>query len=332
MVGTMGALSASLICRLGPIASIGWHVKDRFHLFHVGAREMAISPHGVGIAVGYLAGAYLLSREGPKRGLSEQVINSIVLWGLIGAVVGARVGYVLSHLSEFHNPVDVLAVYKGGISLVGGIVGWVVATIPILRRARHSVLNAFDAAALPLAVGIVVGRIGDLIIGDHLGTPTNFPLAFRYWGGNLSGYDCSSLPGTCTTLLSHGRAQVINHAGAKLFDTNNHLLAQGIGVNQTALYDWMSAIGLTLVLLFLLRRSRRVGVLTCTFVIWYAGVRIVTDFLRVENRFLGLTGSQWTSVAVVGLCVGILLWVRRGPAPPSADQPGPRQASAASPG
>jgi prolipoprotein diacylglyceryltransferase len=50
-------------------------------------------------------------------------------------------------------------------------------------------------------------------------------------------------------------------------------------------------------------------------VIWYAGVRIITDFLRVENRFLGLTGSQWTSVLVVGLCVGILLWIRRGPSP-----------------
>jgi phosphatidylglycerol---prolipoprotein diacylglyceryl transferase len=185
------------------------------------------------------------------------------------------------------------------------------------------VLNAFDASALPLAVGIVIGRIGDLIIGDHLGTPTNFPLAFRYWGGNLSGYDCSSLPGTCTTLLSHGRAQVINHAGAKLFDANNHLLAQGIGVNQTALYDWMSAIGLTIVLLFMLRRPHRVGVLTCTFVIWYAGVRIITDFLRVENRFLGLTGSQWTSILVVGLCVGILLWIRRAPESAPSDLPIP---------
>ena len=312
MLGALGTIAATLAGYAGTVASIGWHVFDRLHL----GDRVAISPHGVGIAIGYLAGATILAREAPKRGVPEQVVNGVVFWGLIGAVVGARVGYVLSHLSEFHDPVAVLQVYNGGISLIGGIVGWVVAAIPIVRRARVSVLNTFDAAAMPLAVGIAIGRIGDLIIGDHLGTPTNFPLAFRYWGGNLSGYVCGGPQGVCDSggLLSQGREQLISHAGATLLDAHRRVIARGIGVNQTALYDWLSAMLLTLFLLFLLRRSRRVGILTCTFVIWYAGVRIITDFLRVENRFLGLTGSQWTSVAVVLLCAGILVWIRRRPA------------------
>ena len=290
-------------------ASIGWKVLDRFHI----GSTFALSPHGIGIAIGYLSGAFVLAHEGPKRGISEDATNALVFWGLIGAMVGARVGYVITHASQFHSIGDVLAVYRGGISLVGGIVGWVVVAIPLIRSRKLSVLNTFDSAAMPLAVGVVVGRVGDLIIGDHLGTPTNFILAFRYYGGNLAGYDCTSFAGTCSTQLSHGRTQVITHAQARLFDADFHQIAHGIGVNQTALYDWLSAMGLTLFLLWMLRSERRVGVLTVTFVIWYAAARLITDYLRVENRFLGLTGSQWACIGSIALCLVILARIRRRP-------------------
>ena len=58
----------------------------------------------------------------------------------------------------------------------------------MVRRGHIKTLDAFDAAAMPLAVGIVIGRIGDLIIGDHLGKPTSWLLAWQYHGGNLAGY------------------------------------------------------------------------------------------------------------------------------------------------
>jgi prolipoprotein diacylglyceryl transferase len=263
--------------------------------------------------VGYLAGAFVLSHEGPKRGVPERAVNSLVFWGLIGAIVGARVGYVITHASQFHSVGDVFAVYRGGISLIGGIIGWILVAIVILRGYKLSVLNTFDSAAMPLAVGIVIGRVGDLIIGDHLGTPTNFFLTFRYWGGNLSGYDCTTVAGTCTTQLSHDRTQVITHDGARRFDSSFHQIAHAIGVNQTAFYDWLSAMGLTLFLLWLLQRDHRVGVITIAFALWYAAVRVLTDALRVENRFLGLTGSQWASLAVIALCIGLLVWIRRRP-------------------
>jgi hypothetical protein len=52
--------------------------------------------------------------------------------------------------------------------------------------------------------------------------------------------------------------------------------------------------------------------LAVTFGIWYGSVRIVTDFLRVDKRFFGLTGSQWASVLVVAICLATLVrWARR---------------------
>jgi phosphatidylglycerol:prolipoprotein diacylglycerol transferase len=287
------------------LAAIGWHVLDRFHF---GSR-LAVSPHGLGIAVGFLAGAYVFSvREAPRRGYPEDAINSIVLWALIGAVIGSRLGYVFTHLGQFRTPLDVLAVYRGGLSQLGGVVGAIIASYGVVRRRHLPFLEGLDAAAIPIPMGVVIGRIGDLIIGDHLGRPTSWFLAFRYHGGNLSGYDCSA--GLCTTVLSGGRFQEISATGATLHAGGplGPVLERGVGVHQTALYDLGIAMLLVLFLVYLNARDRRPGILFFTYVIWYGSGRILTDFLRVENRFLGLTGSQWTSVVAVAFSIGMLVW------------------------
>jgi phosphatidylglycerol:prolipoprotein diacylglycerol transferase len=281
---TLGFLAGDL----HTIGLIGWKVLDRFRF----GSAFAISPHGVGIAIGYLCGALIFMHEGPKRGVSEEQVSSLVLWGLVGSIVGARVGYILAHLSQFNSFADMLAIYRGGISLVGGIIGWIVVSIPIVRR------------------GIVIGRVGDLIIGDHLGKPTSWLLAWQYHGGNLAGYDCSSGAQGCLAPLSGGQQQVITTRAATLFGPDGTVLGRGLGVHQTALYDFILTMGLALLLLWMMRTAHRAGVLTCVFAIWYASGRVLTDFLRVERRFYGLTGSQWTCLVAIALCTGLLVYWR----------------------
>ncbi len=296
------------------MASVGWKVIDRFHF---GSR-FALSPHGLGIAAGFLAGAYIfVNREAPRRGISEETSNSLVFWALIGTIIGSRLAYVITHLSEFHSLGNVLAVYRGGLSQLGGVVGAIVACLPLLRRKRIPALPALDAAAIPIPLGVVIGRIGDLIIGDHLGKPTSWALAFRYHGGSLSGYDC--VRGLCSTLLSGGKTQTITAKGATLVGADGTVLDRGVGVHQTALYDLFIAMALVLFLVFLNRTLRRPGVLFLTYVAWYGSGRIITDFLRVENRFFGLTGSQWTSVLAVTIAVVVLVRFAVSPLPPSGE-------------
>jgi phosphatidylglycerol:prolipoprotein diacylglycerol transferase len=289
------------------VASIGWEVIDRFHF---GSR-FALSPHGLGIAAGFLAGSYVFTYEARKRGYPEESYNSIILWALIGTIIGARLGYVFTHLSEYHNPANILKIYQGGLSQLGGVAGAILICYFVIRRYRLPFLPGLDAAAIPIPLGVVIGRIGDLIIGDHLGKPTSWLLAFKYHGGNLSGYDCSSgVPGVghvCTTTLSGGRVQTISSAGARLVSSTGQTLGQGVGVHQTALYDLLLTMALVLLLVFLNRKARRTGVLFWTYAVWYGTGRIITDFLRVENRFLGLTGSQWTSTIVVAFGVFTLI-------------------------
>src|SRR5213078_2074337 len=133
-----------------------------------------------------LAGSYVLLFEARKRGISDEQGSAFVFWALIGAIVGARVFYVIGHFSEFNGLGDMLAVYKGGISLIGGIFGAVIAAYPIMRKNHLGFLRVMDCAAIGLPLGIVIGRIGDLIIGDHLGKPTSWLLAWTYHGGKLA--------------------------------------------------------------------------------------------------------------------------------------------------
>lgn len=301
---------------LATIAAISWKVLDRIHI----GSSFAISPHGMGIAIGYLAGASIFIYEAGKRDYPEDFSSSIMFWALIGTVIGARVAWVITHVSDLSGPLDAFAIWKGGISLIGGIVGAIVASWIVVRSNRDvnvSFLNGLDAAAMPIALGIVIGRIGDLIIGDHLGKPTSWALAFKYGGGVLSGYDC--LDGVCSTSLSGGRSQVISSSGARLLSSTGRVIAQGVGVHQTAFYDFFIAMALTLLLIWLNRRPQRTGVLIATFGLWYGAGRIVTDFLRVENRFFGLTGSQWSSVVVVIVSAIALVRIARAPAPPGDD-------------
>jgi phosphatidylglycerol:prolipoprotein diacylglycerol transferase len=297
------------------LASIGWPILDRVHL----GGSFAISPHGVGIAVGFLFGAWILGREGQRRGLRLEHVNQMVFWALVGAIVGARLFYVIAHWSEFNDVLDAFAIWRGGISLLGGIAGAVLVNLPLMRRYRYGFFQVMDGAVIGLAFGIAFGRIGDLIIGDHLGKPTSWALAFRYEGGLPAGF--SSVADVCRETLQGGQQVVYGRTGATLLSASGQTLATGAGLHQTALYDMISATLLFLLLYVLSRGLRREGVLTLTFGAWYGAMRVVEDFLRVDKQFFGLTGSQWTGATVSVICVvTLVVWAIRASRGPDASR------------
>jgi len=232
-------------------------------------------------------------------------INTMVFWALIGTIIGARLFFVIGHFSEFDGVGDMLALWNGGLTLLGGIAGAILINIPLFRKYHYSFFQVMDGAVIGLAFGIAFGRIGDLIIGDHLGKPTSWLLAFQYEGGNLSGFTCAA--GTCRTTLEGGQVLTITHEAARLTTPAGRLLAEGVGVHQTALYDMFFATCLFLVLYGLSRAPRRLGVLTLVFGAVYGATRVLEDFLRVDKRVFGMTGSQWTGLTVSIVCIVTLI-------------------------
>ena len=291
------------------MAVVGWPVLDRIRL-----GPLAVSPHGIGIALGYLAGSWVFVRESKKRGITEEHAGSILLWGLIGAIVGARFFYVVAHLDEFDSFTEMLAIWRGGISLIGGISGGMIFAYPVMRRHRYRFLQVMDATPIGLALGMMIGRIGDLVIGDHLGKPTDFFLGWAYRGGQLPGPWFETGPGEWQANLPNGLIETFSRNGARLLDgSGGPPLAQGAGVHQTALYDFFIALGLFALLWWMNRSPRREGILIMTYAILYGAGRVVTDFLRIDKTWFGLTGSQWASIAAIVISLFVLLGFARRP-------------------
>lgn len=304
---------------LATIAAVGWPVLDRFHF----GDAFAISPHGLGIAIGFMVGAWLFTKLAVRRGVPVEAANSVVFWSLIGALVGSRAAYVIAHVSEFESPVEWFAIWRGGISLLGGIAGATIANAVNIKRQtyRFRFFQIADAVAPGLALGITVGRVGDLVIGDHLGKPTSWLLAWTYEGGALAPpFTCAPAgsPGgeTCTAQLQGDFTMTIDRAQAVLRE-GGRVVAQGIGVHQTALYDMLLAGLIFAFLWWFIRSPRREGVVTLAFGLAYGCSRLLEDSLRIDKRFGPFTGSQWTALTVVIVAAALLVfWAvtkRRGP-------------------
>lgn len=276
---------------------------------------LAISPHGIGIAVGFLAGAQLMVRRARRfGGPKEEDIWNCLFYALIGAIVGARVGYVLGHLSEVTDGGDdilgIFKIWEGGISLIGGITGAVLFALPYMLRKKMGFWRTMDLAAPGLALGIVIGRIGDLVIGDHLGKPTDFALGWR-----------------CTGEVGGEVVPAERYLEALDRGSPPSLGCFDLVLHQTALYDFFSTLLLLGVLLWLGRKVHRPGFMILVFTVWYSTMRVITDFLRVDRRYLGLTGSQLMTLAVGLACLALLARYRGAPprfaAPPPPEDPQP---------
>ncbi len=244
---------------------------------------LRVSPHGLATVAGFLAGARLLMPATRARGVRDDLVHAMLYRAVIGALVGARLAYVVNHLGDFiDQPLQALKVWEGGISLLGGIAGAVLAAIPVMRREQLRFWSLMDAAAPGLALGILIGRIGDLVVGDHLGKPTDLPFGFRCTGAD------SASP--CAAPI-------------------------GQGVHLPALYDLVSVSLLLGVLLWLRRRPRWDGFLILVFAAWYGTGRLLEDSFRIDvTHGSGLTGSQWTSLVVIAASLWVLLHRRRTPA------------------
>ncbi len=157
-----------------------------------------LSWHGIFSVIGIVFGVWLPVRLVGGR-VSESTANTVATWGVVGGLIGARLFHVIDQWETRYaqDPLAVIAIWNGGIAIVGamvgGIAGGFLRAVLLNRRAvgqRPPVPIGYtaDAAAPGLGLGMAIGRIGDIINGEHHATScSDLPWCVRYTHPNTLG-------------------------------------------------------------------------------------------------------------------------------------------------
>ena len=256
---------------------------------------LLITWHGVFSVLGIIAAArigfWLLERDGVelKGGGGDGLA-----WMVIVGLVGARLLYVWENFRLFAGGqiLRVFSLTEGGISQWGGLFGAMVGAFIWARRSKFSFWKIIDAGGPAAMLGLAVGRIGDVINGEHHGTPTNLPWGVEYVNPN--------------TLGEPGKV-----------------------VHPEVAYEMVLCLAILAVILPFHERLRKRlpdGVLGLLYLAIYAAGRFLLSFLRTDQSvFIGLRQAQLASALMVIAAIIFVpvLWRRAaraaapGPATPS---------------
>ncbi len=143
--------------------------------------SLQLTWHGVFTAVGIAGGVYLGAYLGRRQGFTEDDAYSIALVGVPAGIIGARAMYVLENNEAFRGQwLDVLKINEGGITVYGAVIGGVLGAVIYGWFRKMPVMRGLDVAAFGLLLGMAIGRLGDLVNGEHVARSSGLPWATEY--------------------------------------------------------------------------------------------------------------------------------------------------------
>jgi len=146
------------------------------YLFEIGNFKAA--SYGFMLFLSFALGYLLTLWEGHRKNINLNHISGAVLMAMLGAAVGARVGYLLEHLDELAmRPALFLEFQQGGLSSIGGIVGATFFIVAYLGFQKLPISNYLDTMVPGLCLGVVLTRIGCFMNGCCYGIASSLPWA-----------------------------------------------------------------------------------------------------------------------------------------------------------
>lgn len=168
-------------------------------LFSIG--PFTVYGYGLMIAVGVIA-AYLVGEyRAKKHGLDSDKILSLVLWAVVGGLLGAKVLYVLTQLPQIIKDPSILKNVTDGFVVYGGIIGGIFSCIIYCRKKKLPFLKYFDLLMPSVALAQGFGRIGCFLAGCCYGRETTCPIGITFTNSAYAPNGVSLLP---TQLISSG--------------------------------------------------------------------------------------------------------------------------------
>ena len=236
--------------------------------------------YGLMYVIGIIVGIILMRREVERTGinLTKDDIISYAFWVVIGGLLGGRLYYVIFQWRQYYagNPLEIFAIWHGGLAIHGGIIGGVLFAWVYARAKKAQFWTLLDITAPVLALGQAFGRLGNFMNGDAHGLPTNLPWGIVFPPGSVAG---DEFPGQ--------------------------------SLHPVMLYE----LALNLISFFILWRLRKTdhkpGFIFAMYILNYGILRFFVSFLRADSLMLGnIRGALVISTLFMACATAFILVFR----------------------
>ena len=245
--------------------------------FHIG--PLAVRWYGIAYGVGLILSILILQKLNRKRPVFSQKdqIYDLMFWVfLLGVIVGGRLGYVLFYNLPYYfvNPLEIVAIWKGGMSFHGGLIGSLLVSWTYCKKHKIDWLAAADLAAVPAGLALLFGRLANFVNRELVGRVIENP-RWQSFGVDF-GDGMLRWP-------------------SQLFAAGKDLL-------------------IFLILLFLFHKNPRRGTLLASFLMLYGAFRFLVEFFRAPDEQIGFIFTYFTLGQLLSLLVflaGVMILIRR---------------------
>ena len=218
--------------------------------------------YGLFYALGFVITYFLVYHLAKRKALNitKDDAADFILYLLVGIVSGARVVYVLFYNLPFYikNPFEIIAVWHGGLSFHGGMIGAIVATYIFCRKKKIGFYDIADIAVIPVALALALGRIGNFINAELYGRITSVSWCVDYSKNQY----VMDIPGGCR--------------------------------HPSQIYESLKNFFIFAVLWFIKDKKLPKGLMFWAFVALYGLLRTIMEFFRQPDEQVGYIFSYFT--------------------------------------
>lgn len=251
----------------------------------------SIAYYGIIIGIGMLTGIWVAQNDAKRRGQDPDIYLDFALYGIIFAIIGARLYYVIFEWDMYKdNLLQIFNLRAGGLAIYGGVIGAVLTLIVFTRKRKVSFFSMADSGVLGLITGQIIGR-----------------------GGNF--FNCEAFGGYTDSLLAMRIKRSLVNENMLNGDVLNHLIVENgveyIQVHPTFLYESLWNLGLLMFMLWYRKRKKFDGEMLWIYLVGYGLGRFWIEGLRTDQLILfgtGIAVSQGLSLILVLASVGVLIY------------------------
>ena len=251
----------------------------------------SIAYYGIIIGIGMLTGIWVAQNDAKRRGQDPDIYLDFALYGIIFAIIGARLYYVIFEWDMYKdNLLQIFNLRAGGLAIYGGVIGAVLTLIVFTRKRKVSFFSMADSGVLGLITGQIIGRWG------------NF-------------FNCEAFGGYTDSLLAMRIKRSLVNENMLNADVLNHLIVENgveyIQVHPTFLYESLWNLGVLMFMLWYRKRKKFDGEMLWIYLAGYGLGRFWIEGLRTDQLILfgtGIAVSQGLSLILVLASVGVLIY------------------------